>query len=71
MHFFVGNICKHTAPPIPLHAELTQLKKIMHRYESYVIVLQLVPWLHKTAGHAIVALFIMKIKCVDSEEMAL
>ena len=52
MHYFVGNICKHTATVIPLHAELTQLN-LMHQYESYGVAPQLMPWLHKTACNII------------------
>ena len=43
--------------------KLTRLN-LMHRHESYGIAQQLMPWLHRTPGHAIVILLIMKI---DSE----
>ena len=41
---------------------------LMHRYESYEFAQQLMPWLHRTPGHPVVILLIMKI---DSEETPL
>ena len=42
--------------PLPGYCNMQKMTQLnlMHWYESYGIAQQLMPWLHKTAGHAIV-----------------
>ena len=63
MHFYWATFVN-----IPLHAETDPAKCYAQIRILYGIAQQLMPWLHRTPGHAVVILLIMKI---DSEETPL